>query len=109
MMRFDLSPEQQQLKEPARRFAAGEIIPVAAKHDEEQLFPAEIAKKAWELGLMNFEVPVEHGGPGLGVLDTCLMLEELNYGCAGITNAIAANGLATIPVLEAGTDAQKKR
>jgi acyl-CoA dehydrogenase len=109
MMRFDLSPEQQQLKETARRFAAEEIIPVAAKHDEEQLFPAEIAKKAWELGLMNFEVPVEHGGPGLGVLDTCLMLEELNYGCAGITNAIAANGLATIPVLEAGTDAQKKR
>jgi acyl-CoA dehydrogenase len=109
MMRFDLSPEQQQLKETARRFAAEEIIPVAAKHDEEQLFPADITKKAWELGLMNFEVPVEHGGPGLGVLDTCLMLEELNYGCAGITNAIAANGLATIPVLEAGTDAQKKR
>ena len=109
MMRFDLSPEQQQLKETARRFAAEEIIPVAGKHDEEQLFPAEIVKKAWELGLMNFEVPVEHGGPGLGVLDTCLMLEELNYGCAGITNAIAANGLATIPVLEAGTDAQKKR
>jgi alkylation response protein AidB-like acyl-CoA dehydrogenase len=58
---------------------------------------------------MNFEVPVEHGGPGLGVLDTCLMLEELNYGCAGITNAIAANGLAAIPVLEAGTPAQQKR
>jgi acyl-CoA dehydrogenase len=109
MMRFDLSPEQQQLKETARRFAAEEIIPVAAKHDEEQTFPAEIARKAWELGLMNFEVPVEHGGPGLGVLDTCLMLEELNYGCAGITNAIAANGLAAIPVLEAGTPEQQKR
>jgi acyl-CoA dehydrogenase len=109
MMRFDLTPEQEQLKETARRFAAEEIIPVAGKHDEEQRFPAEIAKKAWELGLMNFEVPVEHGGPGLGVLDTCLMLEELNYGCAGITNAIAANGLATIPVLEAGTEEQKKR
>jgi acyl-CoA dehydrogenase len=109
MMQFDLSPEQQQLKETARRFAAEEIIPVAAKHDDEQRFPAEIVKKAWELGLMNFEVPTEHGGPGLGVLDTCLMLEELNYGCAGITNAIAANGLATIPLLEAGTDEQKKR
>ena len=41
MMRFDLSPEQQQLKETARRFAAEEIIPVAAKHDEEQLLSAE--------------------------------------------------------------------
>jgi acyl-CoA dehydrogenase len=109
MMRFDLSPEQQQLKDTARRFAAEEIIPVAAKYDEEQTFPAEVARKAWELGLMNFEVPVEHGGPGLGILDTCLMLEELNYGCAGITNAIAANGLAAIPVLEAGTPEQQKR
>jgi acyl-CoA dehydrogenase len=109
MMAFELSPEQQQLKETARRFAADEIVPVAAKHDEEQLFPAAITKKAWELGLMNLEVPAEYGGPGLGVLDTCLVLEELNYGCAGITNAIAANGLAAIPVLEAGSDEQKSR
>jgi acyl-CoA dehydrogenase len=109
MMQFDLSPEQQQLKETARRFAAEEIIPVAGRYDEEQRFPLEITRKAWELGLMNFEVPAEQGGAGLGVLDTCLVLEELNYGCAGITNAIAANGLAAIPVIEAGSDAQKKR
>ena len=109
MMQFDLSPEQQQLKQTAHRFAAEEIVPVAAKHDEEQLFPEAIAKKAWELGLMNLEIPTEYGGPGLGVLDTCLMLEELNYGCAGITNSIAANGLAIIPVLEFGSDEQKSR
>jgi alkylation response protein AidB-like acyl-CoA dehydrogenase len=64
MMRFDLSQEQQQLRETARRSAAGEIMPVAAKHDEEQRLSAEIAKKAWELGLMNFEVLVEQGGAG---------------------------------------------
>jgi acyl-CoA dehydrogenase len=97
MMLFDLSPEQQQLKETAHRFAAEEIVPVAAKHDEEQLFPAAIAKKAWEVGLMNLEIPTEYGGPGLGVLDTCLMLEELNYGRAGITNSIAANGRTRPP------------
>ena len=51
---------------------------------------------------MNFEVPEEFGGPGLGALDTCLVLEELNYGCAGITNAVAANGLATHPLLDRG-------
>ena len=79
MLGFELTEEQQQLKDTARRFAAAEIIPKAAQHDEEQKFPEEIARKAWELGLMNFEVPREHGGLGLGVLDTCLMLEELNY------------------------------
>lgn len=58
---------------------------------------------------MNLEVPVEQGGAGLGVLDTCLVLEELNYGCAGTTNAIAADRLATIPLLEAGSEKQKRR
>jgi alkylation response protein AidB-like acyl-CoA dehydrogenase len=46
MMRFDLSPEQQQLKETARRFAAEEIIPVAGSTTRSSSFPAEIAKKA---------------------------------------------------------------
>src|SRR5262245_13329865 len=109
MLSFDLTEEQEQLKDAARRFAHDVIMPVAAKYDEEQTFPADVARKAWELGLMNFEVPTEYGGPGLGVLDSCLVLEELNYACAGITNACAANGLAAIPVLIAGTDEQRKR
>ena len=97
MFGFDLTPEQEQLRDAARRFAREEMIPVAARHDEEQLFPTEVARKAWELGLMNFEVPSAYGGPDLGVLDSCIVLEELNYACAGITNVVAANGLAAIP------------
>jgi len=95
-MQFEITPEQRQLKETAHRFAA-EIIPVAARCDDEQTFAEDVVRKAWELGLMNFAVPQELGGAGLGALDTCLVLEELNYGCAGITNSIAANGLATHP------------
>ncbi len=109
MIGFDLTAEQQQLKDVARRFAREEIVPVAARHDEEQTFPEAVARKAWELGLMNLEVPREFGGLGLGVLDACLVLEELNYGCAGITNVCAANGLAAHPVLLAGTPEQQKR
>ena len=109
MLGFELTPEQTQLKETARRFSLDEIVPVASQYDEEQRFPEEITRKAWELGLMNFEVPAEYGGLGLGILDTCLVLEELNYGCAGITNAVAANGLATTPLVIAGTEEQRKR
>src|SRR5262245_42942648 len=108
-MQFELTPEQKQLKDTARRFAAEEIIPVAAKYDEGQTFAEDIVRKAWELGLMNFAVPEELGGPGLDALDTCLVLEELNYGCAGITNSVAANGLATHPLLIAGTEEQRRR
>ena len=108
MFSFEMTAEQSQVKELARKFAADEIIPVAAKCDEEERFPEDVCRKAWELGLMNLEVPKEFGGAGLGVLDAILILEELNYGCAGITNALAANGLAAVPLLVAGNDDQKK-
>ncbi len=109
MLNFDLTPEQKQLQETARRFAREEIIPVAARYDDEQIFPEDITRKAWDVGLMNLEIPAEHGGPGLGVLDTCLVFEELSYGCAGCTDAIGANALAVLPLRLAGTQAQKTR
>jgi len=57
MFTFDMTPEQKQLRETARRFAADEIIPIAARFDEEERFPEDICRKAWEIGLMNVEVP----------------------------------------------------
>ena len=57
---------------------------------------------------MNYEVPQEYGGLGLGVLDTILCLEEINYGCSGIATIIAVNDLASTPLLLAGNEAQKK-
>lgn len=109
MIGFDLTPEQEQLRETARRFAETEMIPVAGQYDDEQRFPEDVARKAWELGLMNFEVPREYDGLGLGVLDSCVILEQLNWGCAGMTNVVAANGLATHPLLIAGDEAQRRK
>jgi acyl-CoA dehydrogenase len=108
MLGFTLSLEQEQLKKTARDFTRAEIVPVAAKYDEAEEFPYDVMRKAWEIGLMNFEVPQEYGGLGLGALDTILCLEELNYGCSGMATIIAVNGLASTPLLLAGTEAQKR-
>ena len=108
MFGFDLTDEQLELKSLAHKFAEQEIIPRAREYDEKEIFPVDVCEKAFAAGLMNFGVPKELGGPGLGVLDTSLIIEELNYGCAGITNAIAANDLATLPLLIAGNDEQKR-
>ena len=109
MLSFDLSPEQQQLKQTARDFAVNEIIPVAARYDEAEEFPHDVMKKAWEVGLLNLEVEPEHGGMGLGILDCILVLEEINYGCAGMATIMAANDLASTPLIVAGSPEQKKR
>lgn len=108
MLNFDLSDDQKQLQDLARKFAKDEIIPKAAHHDETGEYPLEIAKKAWELGLMNTHVPQEYGGLGLGVLEGCIITEELAYGCTGIATAMEANALASAPVIVAGNDEQKK-
>jgi len=108
MLNFLLSDEQKQLQELARKFAKEEIIPKAAHHDKTGEYPKEIAKKAWELGLMNTHIPQEYGGLGLGVLEGCIITEELAYGCTGIATAMEANTLAAAPVIVAGNDAQKK-
>ena len=108
MLGFDLTEEQLELKQLARKFAEQEIIPRAREYDEKEIFPVDVCEKAFAAGLMNFGVPKELGGPGLDVLDTCLIVEELNYGCAGISNAVGANDLATLPLLIAGNEEQKR-
>jgi acyl-CoA dehydrogenase len=108
MIDFSLTEEQGQLQELARKFAKEEILPRAAHHDQTGEFPREIVRKAWEIGLMNAHVPVEYGGAGLGVLDVCLVTEELAYGCTGIATAMEGNGLAAAPLIVAGNEEQKK-
>lgn len=110
-MAFDLSftEEQQGLIQTARDFTKKEIIPVASKFDESGEFPREILKRAWETGLMNCEVPEEYGGLGLTCLDHCLIQEEVAYGCCGFNTSLAANALGSLPLLIAGTEAQKKK
>jgi len=108
MYGFELTPEQKQLKETVRKFAAEEIIPVAAQYDKEEQFPDEICRKAWELGILNPLIPTAQGGLGLEVFDTCLVDEELVYGCAGVALNMVANNLAATPLLVAANDEQKK-
>lgn len=58
---------------------------------------------------MNTHVPKEYGGLGFGILENCIVGEELAYGCTGFSTAVNANDLASMPVIIAGNDAQKKK
>lgn len=88
-----LTDEQREIQELARKFAREEILPKAQHHDETGEFPWDIVKKAHGLGLMNGHIPADCGGMGLGVFDTCLVTEELAFGCTGITLAIEGSSL----------------
>jgi acyl-CoA dehydrogenase len=108
-MDFGLSDDQQRLVETARKFTREKIIPVAGKLDEHGTFPKELFEEAWEVGLMNAEVPQEYGGLGLSTVDHVLMAEEVNYGCAGIGTSMFGNNLGAMPLILAGTEEQNKK
>jgi acyl-CoA dehydrogenase len=109
MYGFDLTEEQQALVKTARDFTRDKIIPVAGKYDEHGTFPEKEFEQAFQLGLANCEVPQEFGGLGLSCLEHCLVLEEISYGCLGVNTTFAANSLASMPILIAGNDEQKKK
>ncbi|MBI4864165.1 MAG: acyl-CoA dehydrogenase family protein [Candidatus Riflebacteria bacterium] len=108
-MDFALNEEQQALQKLAREFTAKEITPVAAHWDERGEVPMELIKKMHETGLMNIQIPEKYGGGGLGYLESCLVGEELAYGCTGISTTPMAHSLAITPILLAGTEEQKQK
>jgi acyl-CoA dehydrogenase len=109
MFDLNLTDEQEALIATAREFARAEIAPVAGHLDEAGKFPTEIMNKAFELGLMNLEVPEAYGGLGLSCLTHSLIVEELAWGCAGVNTGLTANMLGAMPLIIAGTDAQKQK
>ncbi len=102
-----LTDEQLALQAEARRFAEGEIAPVAARFDESSDFPADIIKRGHSLGFLNVVQPAEYGGTGLPFYDACLVIEEIARACSGFSTSMVANDLALTPILVGGTDEQK--
>ena len=109
-MDFELGPEQKEIQELAREFAAHEVEPHAAEWDREHRFPRELFGKLAELGLMGTCVPEEYGGAGADFLSYVLVLEELSRADAGVGVTVAVHTSAvTLPLLAFGTDEQKAR
>jgi len=109
MIGFDLTEGQKVLQEKARRFSKEVILPVAAEHDRDGTFPLDVMKQAYAAGFFTPLVPREYGGGGLGVLDTCIISEELAAGCMGMYVSIFVSTLALYPIIKFGTEEQKER
>ena len=103
MSLHELSPEQREIRDLARRFADERIAPQAAAWDREHTFPRPLFAELGELGLMGVCVPEEHGGAGADFLSYVLVLEELSRADAGVGVTVAVHTSAcTLPLLAHG-------
>jgi acyl-CoA dehydrogenase len=109
MLSFNLTEEQEMIRQMARNFAKKEILPAAVHYDQSDEFPWPIIRKAQKTGLISSNVPEAYGGPGLGVLEECIINEELAWACSGVQTTIMLNNLASWPIILTGSADQKER
>ncbi|KTT96063.1 acyl-CoA dehydrogenase family protein [Sphingomonas sanguinis] len=95
MTQFDLTDEQREIQELARRFTADRITPFAAEWDEKHIFPRDTIKEAAELGFAAIYVSEESGGIALGRLEAALIMEAMAYGCPSTSAFISIHNMAS--------------
>ena len=109
-MHFQLTDEQQLLRQTVREFAEGEIRPFVREWDEAQKFPGALIPKLADLGLMGIQFPEQWGGAAMSAIDYCICLEELARVDPSVALSVAAhNGLGPAHIFMFGSEAQKAR
>ncbi|MEC3841337.1 acyl-CoA dehydrogenase [Bacillus amyloliquefaciens] len=108
-MNFQLTKEQQLVREMVRDFAKNEIAPKAHEVDQSAVFPADTFKKIGELGLLGIPFPEEYGGAGGDTISYAIAVEEIGKACGstGLSYA-AAVSLGASPLYYFGTEQQKQ-
>ncbi|MEO6432931.1 MAG: acyl-CoA dehydrogenase family protein [Sphingomicrobium sp.] len=106
---FELSDDQLQIQDMARKFTADAISPNAAKWDEEHIFPRDTIRAAAELGFGSIYVSEESGGIGLGRLEAALIMEAMAYGCPSTSAFISIHNMAAWMIDRFGAAAVKEK
>ena len=104
-----LTEENRTYRARAREIAESVVRKVASKYDVAQEYPYEVLEALKKAGLTGVWIPKEYGGHGAGLLNLCIVIEELSRACGGVGVAYAVNALGSFPILLGGSEEQKKR
>lgn len=110
MMEFELTEEQQMLREAVREFVNAEIKPIARDIDENEEIPRSLIDKIAELGFLGAVFPEEYGGGGFGEVGYCLLQEEIGHGCLSTATFIGAHeSIGTNAIFLGGSEELKRK
>ncbi len=108
-MEYFLTDVQKEIKKLTKAIAEEKILPVRAKLDKSEEFPWDIIKYLGDAGLFGIFIPEEYDGTKAGVMELCLVVEELSRVCSGVALCYAATALGVTPIVLFGSDAQKRK
>ncbi len=108
-MDFDFTEEQEMLRTMARDFLEKEFPKTLVREIEDNptIFRADIWEKIVELGWTGIIVPDEYGGSGGSFMDLFTILEETGRAC--LIAPFFSTSICIFPILDAGSEAQKRR
>jgi alkylation response protein AidB-like acyl-CoA dehydrogenase len=107
---FDLTPEQQLVRQTVRKFAEKEIAPHVERYERNCEYPLELIAKLVPMGLIAPMIPEEYGGSFSDVVTYGVICEELariDWVVASVVSV--TNSLVAGSILRHGTDEQKNR
>ncbi len=90
-MNFDLTEEQQRIRDTLASFAEREIKPHSTAWDKAQTFPRAVIEKLGELGFLGVAYPERWGGGGADTLSQVLVVEGLSRYDASVGLTCAAH------------------
>ncbi len=110
-MNFELTEEQNLIRDMVRSFAETEVAPSAAQRDEEEHFDRELMfARLADLGLTGIVFPEEYGGAGADYLSYAIAVEELSRVCASTGVTLSAHlSLGSNPIYLFGSEEQKRQ
>ena len=106
---FDLTDDQREIQELARRFTADRLTPNAAEWDEKHHFPRDVIKEAAELGFAAIYVSERSGGIALGRLEAALIFEAMSYGDPSTSAFISIHNMASWMIDRFGSQTVKDK
>ena len=106
---FELTPAQRMLGETVYELSRRHIAPRAAEIDENDEYPEDVFELLKSHDLLGLYVPEAYGGAGLGILETCIAIEQMARFCSNSPLFFSVHLLATRPIAIGGTEAQKTR
>jgi butyryl-CoA dehydrogenase len=109
MIDFELTDEQQLVRETAREFADREIAPRARDNDRNEHFDTELVQKIADMGFLGALVPEDYGGRGVDYRTYGLIVEEVGRGCSAMRTVVSVvTSLVCSSIVRWGSEDQKQ-
>src|SRR5512134_501253 len=103
-----LTPEEKLVRETARNFVNGEVLPVIDRFAQEETFPSHLIKPMGDLGFYGANLPEKYGCSGISNVAYGLLMYELERGDSGLRSFASVQGaLVMYPIYTFGSDEQK--